>query len=100
MLVTGMKREECNRFLAKNGLARLACEMDGQPYVVPVYLISDGRFLFGFATMGFKIDCIRANPRVCVEFYEIKNSYRLVRVVLFVDYVELIVLDDILSFRS
>ncbi|HKA21632.1 MAG TPA: pyridoxamine 5'-phosphate oxidase family protein [Blastocatellia bacterium] len=89
MLVTRMKREECNRFLAKNGLARLACEMDGQPYVVPVYLISDGRFLFGFATMGFKIDCMRANPRVCVEFDEIKNPNQWVSVVVFGDYEEL-----------
>ncbi len=89
MLITKMRREECNRFLAKTGLARLACETDGQPYIVPVYLISDGSSLFGFATMGYKIDCMRANPRVCVEFDEVKSPNQWVSVVVFGDYEEL-----------
>ena len=89
MVITSMKRKECNQFLAKTGLARLACEMDGQPYVVPVYLIYDGTFLFGFATMGFKIDCMRANKRVCVEFDDIKNPNQWVSVVVSGDYEEL-----------
>lgn len=76
MLIHEMTLEECRNFLTQTSLARLACDMDGQPYVVPVYLVYDGNYLFGFATMGHKIDCMRANPLVCVEVEDIKSYNR------------------------
>ena len=89
MLIQEMTREECREFLARTSLGRLACEMDDQPYNVPVYLIYDGTYLFGFATMGHKIDCMRSNPRVCVEFDDIKAPNQWVSVVIYGNYEEL-----------
>jgi hypothetical protein len=89
MLIHEMTLEECRNVLAQASLARLACEMDGQPYVVPVYLTYDGSYLFGFATMGYKADCMRANPLVCVEIDDVKSQNQWTSVLVSGSYEEL-----------
>jgi nitroimidazol reductase NimA-like FMN-containing flavoprotein (pyridoxamine 5'-phosphate oxidase superfamily) len=89
MLIHEMTTEECRDALAHANVARLVCEMDAQPYAVPVYLAYDGTSLFGFATMGYKIDCMRSNPQVCVEIDEIKSQNQWVSVIVFGRYEEL-----------
>ena len=89
MVIQEMTLEECRELLGSSCLARLACEMDGQPYVVPTYVAYDGTYLFGFATMGYKIDCMRANPLVCVEIDDIKSRNEWKSVVIFGTYEEL-----------
>ncbi|HWO02723.1 MAG TPA: pyridoxamine 5'-phosphate oxidase family protein [Blastocatellia bacterium] len=89
MVIHEMTLEECREVLAQATLARLACDMDGQPYVVPVYLAYDGSSLFGFATMGYKIDCMRANSLVCVEVDDIKSQNHWMTVVVSGTYEEL-----------
>jgi len=89
MLIEEMTVEECRDVLTRASLARLACEMDGQPYVIPVNLAYDGSDLFGFATMGYKIDCMRGNPLVCVEIDDIKSQSEWTSVVVFGSYEEL-----------
>lgn len=89
MVIQEMTLEECREVLSHTILARLACEMDDQPYTVPVYLAYDGTYLFGFATMGLKIDCMRSNPLVCVEVDDIKSQNQWRSVVVFGTYEEL-----------
>lgn len=89
MVIQEMTPDECREFLGQTSLARLACGMDDQPYVVPVYLVYDGACLFGFATMGQKIDCMRTNPLVCVEIDDIKTHDEWKCVVAFGSYEEL-----------
>jgi nitroimidazol reductase NimA-like FMN-containing flavoprotein (pyridoxamine 5'-phosphate oxidase superfamily) len=89
MVIHEMTIEECGDALAHANVARLVCEMDDQPYAVPVYLVYDGTYLFGFATMGYKIDCMRSNPLVCVEIDEVKSENQWMSVVVFGRYEEL-----------
>lgn len=89
MVIHEMTLEECRDVLAQASVARLACEMDGQPYAVPVYLVYDGGYLFGFSTMGYKIDCMRTNPLVCVEIDEIKSQNQWMSLVIYGSYEEL-----------
>ena len=89
MQIHEMTLEECRNFLEQSCLARLSCEMEGQPYVVPVYLAYNGSYLFGFATMGYKIDCMRNNPLVCVEIDDIKAADQWISVVVSGTYEEL-----------
>jgi uncharacterized protein len=89
MLIQEMTIAECRDALAHANVARLVCEMDDQPYAVPVYLAYDDDYLFGFATMGLKIDCMRANPLVCVEIDDIKRQNQWMSVVVFGRYEEL-----------
>ena len=48
---------------------RVAMVRQGLPYIVPLSHAYDGTFLyFHSATQGEKIDILRENPEVCVEF--------------------------------
>ncbi len=71
MLVSEMNRKECEELLARQSLGRLACAHENQPYIVPIYFASEPGRLYGFSTMGQKIDWIRRNPLVCIEVDEI-----------------------------
>jgi hypothetical protein len=94
MIVEEMSREECSQVLAEARLARLACAADNQPYVVPMYLVyhqaPDGEdCLYGFTTIGQKVEWMRANPLVCVEVDEVSSRTEWVSVVAFGRYEEL-----------
>lgn len=73
MLVRDMSREECEDLLARLGFGRLGCTRNNQPYVVPIYFVSEPGCLYGFSTMGEKIESMRLNPLVCVEADEVPD---------------------------
>ena len=52
-------------------LARLACARSNQPYIVPVNVDFENGYLYGYATLGQKIEWMRQNPLVCVEIDEV-----------------------------
>jgi uncharacterized protein len=71
MLIKELSRRECHELLSRLGAGRLACARENQPYIVPVYFSYEQDRLYGFATMGQKVEWMRANPRVCVEADEV-----------------------------
>jgi nitroimidazol reductase NimA-like FMN-containing flavoprotein (pyridoxamine 5'-phosphate oxidase superfamily) len=89
MLISKMTEEECHAALAKASFGRLACAHDNQPYIVPVYFIFDGKYLYSFAALGQKIDWMRQNPLVCVEADDVKSHYEWTSLVVFGRYEEL-----------
>lgn len=94
MEIRELSKEECRRVLAGTRLARLACALNNQPYVVPVYLAYHessvaGPCFYGFTTAGQKVDWMRANPLVCVEVEEIASWEEWTTVIAFGRYQEL-----------
>ena len=94
MILHEMSRDECLEVLAGARLARLACAKDGQPYIVPVYVAFERPpggepRLYGFTTPGQKVEWMRANPLVCVEFDDVDASDRWVSIVIMGRYEEL-----------
>jgi uncharacterized protein len=75
--------------LARTRLGRLACTQGGQPYIVPVYFAYADHALYGFATVGKKIEWMRANPLVCVEVDEVVSPQHWTSVLVFGRYEEL-----------
>jgi hypothetical protein len=73
MLLREMGRQECQELLVRSGFGRLACTRDNQPYIVPIYFAFEPGRLYGFATMGQKIEWMRSNPLVCLEVDEVRN---------------------------
>ena len=73
MLIREMMRKECEDLLARLSFGRLACSHDHQPYIVPIYFAGTPDCLYGFATMGQKIEWMRLNPLVCVEADEVRS---------------------------
>jgi uncharacterized protein len=91
MRIREMNRTECARVLASAPVARLACARENQPYVVPVSLAYDeaSGCLYGFTTVGQKLEWMRANPLVCVEVDEVTSRDSWVSVIAMGRYEEL-----------
>jgi nitroimidazol reductase NimA-like FMN-containing flavoprotein (pyridoxamine 5'-phosphate oxidase superfamily) len=94
MEIREMGRDDCLQALSDARVARLACAMENQPYVIPVFLAfyqseCAGPCLYGFATQGQKVEWMRANPSVCVEVDEIEDIDTWMSVIAFGKYEEL-----------
>jgi nitroimidazol reductase NimA-like FMN-containing flavoprotein (pyridoxamine 5'-phosphate oxidase superfamily) len=88
-LVQELPERESLDLLARTSFGRIASAQGAQPYVVPFYFTYDNYYLYSFSTVGRKIECMRANPRVCVETDEVVSSQQWVSIVVFGLYEEL-----------
>jgi nitroimidazol reductase NimA-like FMN-containing flavoprotein (pyridoxamine 5'-phosphate oxidase superfamily) len=62
-------RKEIDTIIRRARVCRLGLAEDGQPYVIPMTFGYDGRAVyFHCATQGRKLDILRKNPDVCLEF--------------------------------
>jgi uncharacterized protein len=91
MLIHELTLAECHEILFRTTFARLACARDDQPYVVPISFVFDAEYncLFGFSTVGRKVDWMRANPLVCVEVDDVADRFNWTTIVLFGRYEEI-----------
>lgn len=89
MVIHEMTEQECRAILAGTNVARLACARDNQPYIVPIHVDFDDEFLYGYATLGQKIEWMRQNPLVCLEVDELVTHEQWTSVVVFGHYEEL-----------
>lgn len=74
MLITELTELASKELLARARLGRLACCQQLQPYVVPFYFVHYHDCLYGFSTVGQKVEWMRVNPLVCVQVDEIVNQ--------------------------
>jgi nitroimidazol reductase NimA-like FMN-containing flavoprotein (pyridoxamine 5'-phosphate oxidase superfamily) len=95
MVVHELTPSECRELLSRNTLGRLACVKGDQPYITPLffYFDADTDSLYGFATVGQKIEWMRANPKVCVELDDVADQFHWTSVVIFGRYEELVLPD-------
>ena len=89
MLIQEMTEQECRAMLARRYVARLACARGNQPCIFPMHVDLDGEFLYGFATLGQKIEWMRLNPLVCLEIDELMTDGQWISVVVIGHYEEL-----------
>lgn len=90
MLVHELTTDECFDTLARLGVGHLACALDGQPYVVPVFFYVDpeSRDLFSFSAVGQKIRWMRQNPKVCLTAQNVVDRHQWTTVIAFGRYDE------------
>ena len=89
MFVHEMGETECKLALQGAKVGRLACARDNQPYVVPINYAFHGDYIYGFTTVGQKVEWMRSNPLVCFEMDRVIDSSQWVSVVVFGEYEEL-----------
>src|ERR1700730_5395419 len=89
MRISRMQDRECRDTLARLGFGRLGCARDNQPYIVPIYFAYEADRLYGFATLGHKIEWMRTNPRVCVQSDEVLNNDNWISIIVLGRYEEL-----------
>src|SRR5579864_503089 len=76
-------------WLSRQGLGRLACAHENRPYIVPIYFAYEPDHLYGFTTLGQKVEWMHSNPLVCVEVDEVLSHFRWSSVVVVGRYEEL-----------
>jgi hypothetical protein len=89
MVIQELTDRECRALLATASVARLACAQNNQPYVVPVHVDFDSGHLYGYATLGMKIEWMRQNPLVCLEIDDLTIPGEWASLVIFGRYEEL-----------
>lgn len=89
MQIEEMTLAECRAMLARTHVARLACALHDQPYIVPIDIAFDGVSLYGYSMLGQKIEWMRQKPLVCLEMDEIVAHTQWESVVVFGNYEEL-----------
>jgi hypothetical protein len=65
-MITQMSGEDCQELLLDVSTGRLACSLHDQPYVVPIQFAAEPGHLYGFSTLGQKVEWMRQNPHVCI----------------------------------
>lgn len=81
MIIHEIPESECREFLARGSMGRLGCAQENQPYIVPIFFAYEPDYLYGFSTVGQKIEWMRANPRVCLQTDEIASQTQWVSVI-------------------
>jgi len=99
MHIEEMTTQECRAMLAGTHVARLACAVNNQPYIVPIHLAFDGDCFYGYSTLGHKIQWMRQNPLVCLEIDAVAGNQQWESVVVFGSYEELAATLDYESLR-
>jgi nitroimidazol reductase NimA-like FMN-containing flavoprotein (pyridoxamine 5'-phosphate oxidase superfamily) len=91
MEIREMTEQECRAMMTGENVVRLACARNNQPYIVPIHLDLDldGNHLYGYATLGQKIEWMRENPLVCLEIDELTSDGHWASVVISGHYEEL-----------
>ncbi|HEU4765825.1 MAG TPA: pyridoxamine 5'-phosphate oxidase family protein [Pyrinomonadaceae bacterium] len=91
MFIHEMTTSECREALERTHVGRLACALDNQPYILPLnYAVDDVYlYLYGFTTVGQKIEWMRSNPLVCFEIDNVVSHNQWMSVIVFGKYEEL-----------
>ena len=89
MRIVETSQKECGELLNRVSVARLACALDNQPYVVPVCFAYEPSHIYLFSTVGKKIEWMRQNPKVCLQADEVGSRSSWSSVVVNGTYVEL-----------
>jgi nitroimidazol reductase NimA-like FMN-containing flavoprotein (pyridoxamine 5'-phosphate oxidase superfamily) len=89
MRIISISQQECSDLLNRVSMGRLACSLDGQPYVVPVTFSYEPDCIYIFSTVGKKIDWMRQNPKVCLQVDEVGTNSNWTSVVVMGTYLEL-----------
>lgn len=71
MQINAMNQFEIMHLVEHAKVGRLACVNESQPYVIPMNFVCRLGYFYSFTTYGRKIEWMRANPKVCIEFDEI-----------------------------
>ena len=68
-----------------DSVARVTISLD----VVPMHFAFDGTYVYGFTTLGQKIEWMRANPLVCLEVDDESSDQQWTSIIIFGRYEEL-----------
>lgn len=93
-MITPLTSDETRSVLRDGRVGRLACVVEGEPYVVPINYVFEGNRIYAHSMPGRKIEALRANPLTCLQVDEIKDDYHWRSAIAFGRYEEVTDLDE------
>ena len=69
-----LNNEDARNLFKTAKVVRLACIVNGEPYVVPITCLLQNNYLYSHSLNGMKITALRENPRACVQVDEIESE--------------------------
>lgn len=66
MVIRELSAAQCTAVISANRRARLACAIDNQPYVVPIFYAYGDGCAYAFTMPGRKLTTMRVNPAVAL----------------------------------
>jgi nitroimidazol reductase NimA-like FMN-containing flavoprotein (pyridoxamine 5'-phosphate oxidase superfamily) len=70
-----LSEAEISTMLSRQKFVRLGCHADDRTYIVPVAFAQDEASLVCQTPLGLKIDMMRKNPSVCIQFDEVDSLW-------------------------
>ena len=74
MIIHDMSRQEVAGMLSEINIGYLACSVENKPYVVPLRFVHSGGYLYSLTSEGKKMDLMRGNPNVCINFSDVHGT--------------------------
>ena len=84
-----LNKKELIDLLESQVIGRIGCHSDGETYVVPVNYVYKNNAIYAHSGNGKKIKMMRANPKVCFQVDQIKDTFRWKSAILWGGFVEL-----------
>jgi nitroimidazol reductase NimA-like FMN-containing flavoprotein (pyridoxamine 5'-phosphate oxidase superfamily) len=73
--VEEMTAGDSHHLLKELDYGHLGCaRLDGRPYVVPIHYAYEEPDIYIFTTEGMKTEYLAANPEVCLQVEDVKDS--------------------------
>src|SRR5438105_14681292 len=70
-----MTAQDSHLLLKELDYGHLGCtQHGGRPYVAPIHYAYDEPDIYIFTTEGMKTECIPANPEVCLQVEDVRDS--------------------------
>ena len=89
-MIRMLSEESARQFLRSRHFARLACVVNGDPYVVPINYKFENDFIYCHSLPGMKIEGLRKHRRACVQVDEIRSELYWKSVLAFGNYEEVV----------
>ena len=88
-MLGALNKRQIQNLIQSEWIGRIGCHANDRTYVVPFTYAYEDRCLFWHTREGMKVVCMRINPLVCVESYNISNNANWQSVILWGTYEEL-----------
>jgi len=84
-----LTKREIIDLLESEFIGRLGCHLDDETYIVPINYVYQNNAIYAHSGEGKKLEMLRANPRVCIQFDKIDNMFKWKSVIIWGTFEEL-----------
>ena len=93
-MIEPLGKEDARALLKAHQLGRLGCNVNQEPYVLPINYLYTGEDLYMHSLLGLKIRAMRKHPQICLQVDEVQDDYNWKSVIAFGEYEEITAIEE------